>query len=359
VPVKPGYPSDNTRLQLFRKLSREVNASISSEVKDRAVLFIQLKGLLLVLLFLATIYSMWILAGSVWYLLPVFFLGVQCLPLVLNVGHESVHGTFSANPFINRLGTGVFFLLGTSPYFWKLRHISSHHAYTNVKNLDLDIEQSKIIRLSGGETHKWYHRFQAVYMPVMFLFYTLNWFFYRDFKDIATHEFGTGQQVKHPLHEVLFLFAAKIWHFLFLLVIPALISPHWGLVLTGFFLFHFTASFVTAFALISTHIGEDQEIIHTPEDASLPYSWLEHQLKTTADFGTHNSVYLHFFGGFNHHLAHHLFPSVPHLLYPQVTRIITRFCRANDLPYYSYKGLFSCARSHFKRLSKYSSYLND
>jgi linoleoyl-CoA desaturase len=311
-------------------------------------------GAIAFLAFIIGVGGFWTQTSQLNYYLLAAFLGVMCVPLILLIGHEAIHGNFTSIKLVNKLGINIFYFLGTSAYFWTLRHINAHHHYTNIRNWDLDIEQSKLIRLDTTQDWHKIHRFQAFYMPFLFLCYTLNWFFFRDFKDISTHHFGTKYIEKHPNAKLVYLFCSKIWHLLFLVIIPIWFGHSFGSVVIGFFIFHFSASLTTTLVLVSTHIGEDHELLGTDTHEELPFSWAEHQIRTSGDFSTSNRFLLHFFGGFNHHLAHHLFPNVPYSLYPQITPLIKEFCNNNILPYHNYPSLVSCVKSHFIRLHKYS-----
>jgi linoleoyl-CoA desaturase len=346
----PKFKSANDN-DFFKALRNEVLETIGKDFKQKSDRKTLLKGILLVGLFILCITTYWYYAANTAVFLSMsFLLGILCLPLVLNIGHESVHHNFSTSQKNNVLGKNIFYLLGTSAYFWELRHLSSHHTFVNIKGWDTDIEQSNIIRLDSQQSFKKHHRFQCLYMPVAFLLYTIIWFFIRDFKDISVKQYGAKTIQKHPTKELILLGLAKIWHLLFLIIIPYLISKNLSLAIGGFFVFHLSASLITTFALISTHVGEDQEMISAAENGDLPYSWLEHQLKTTADFSTNNFFISHFFGGFNHHVAHHLFPNIPNILYPKITPIIKKYCKANEMNYIQYPNLIACAKSHFKRL---------
>lgn len=348
-------PKFTNKDENFAQLKDLVIKELGIKSSLKIPILISIKALILFLIFCILLFQFWHSSNNpTYYLFLSFLLGVLCLPLILNIGHEAVHGNLSSANIINTIGKSIFYFLGTSTYFWSLRHLSSHHTYTNVKNWDLDIEQSKIIRLSKAQTWKKHHQLQPYYMGLAFLFYTLNWFFFRDFKDVFTHQFGSSSVKKHPRIEVILLFLSKIWHLLFLVFIPIYFGVEIKMAVLGFFIFHLSASAATTFALISTHIGENQEIISVEKDDNLPYSWIEHQLKTTADFGTNSLFYLHFFGGFNHHVAHHLFPTYPHIYYPKITKIICSFCEEKKLSYSSYPNLMACVKSHFKRLKKFS-----
>ena len=337
----------------FNALRKEVYQKLG-DFKQGAHNRILTKGLFLLTLFIGSLILYWIFASNAKvFLIIAIVLGILCLPLVLNIGHESVHGNFTNSKKINKLAKWAFFLLGTSDYFWGLRHNYAHHSYANIGDWDLDIEQSKIIRLSPQQTWEKRHQYQHWYMPIVFMFYTIVWFFYRDFKDISNYKFGKKTIKKHPRKEIIKLFAAKIVHLIFLIGIPYYLSQDIGLVLKGFFLFHFSASVLTTFALISTHVGETQEVV-TVKNNQLPYSWFEHQFRTTADFSTGSTWMTHFFGGFNHHVAHHLFPNIPHIYYPIITPIIKRHARENGIQYHDYKNLGQAAISHFKRLKTLS-----
>lgn len=340
----------DTTGQLSR-LRKQVMNSITPDMVQKATRLLHAKMLLLSGSYILFFPLIWISYAGSWYLLCPALMGILSLPLVLNAGHEAVHRT-SKQDKVNAVARHVFYLLGTSAWFWELRHLSSHHACVNICGQDLDISQSALIRLDKTQPHKTWHRWQHAYMPFAFLLYTLSWFFIRDFADLRRHTFGQRVVKSHPAKEVLLLFVAKAWHLAAFLFIPYVVCGSWQQAFAGFLLFHASASLVTTFALISAHIGEEHEM-PLPQDP-MPYSWLEHQLRTTSDFCTQNSFILHFFGGFNHHVAHHLFPNIPHTLYPTITRHIREFCELNALPYYCHDTLFKSGFSHFRRLQQFS-----
>ncbi len=335
----------------FEELKPEVFKILPKEFRKKAAKKIAFKAIVLQGLFMGIMLTMYLVPvkGGI-HVFLMALLGVLALPMILNIGHEAVHRNFSTNRKVNRLAKNVFFLWGTSAYFWELRHNSSHHAFANVKDVDLDIEQTNIIRLSQHQEYLGRHKFQHLYMPFAFCLYTFLWFFIRDFKDLSKKRFGAKTIKRHPRNEVIKLFGAKIWHLLAFLIIPFMVTQQIGTVLIGFFVFHIVASIVTTFALISTHVGEVQEIVLPDEYGRLPHSWATHQLVTTADFSSTSRFTLHFFAGFNHHVAHHLFPQVPHIYYPEITPLIKKYAQAHGLNYTHYPNLFTCTRSHFKRL---------
>ncbi len=276
--------------------------------------------------------------------------GIIALPIILNIGHDAVHNNFSGNKFINKLGSGVFYLFGTSTYFWKLRHIHAHHAYTNVPDWDQDIAQSKIIRLHTKQKHLWFHQLQYVYMPFLFSIYTLNWFFYRDLKDIFSHRFGNKIIQRHPAVQIFLLLVSKFSFLFLMMIVPVLwLDVPISAALIGFLLFNISAGLTVTLALVSTHVGSQQAFVQ-PINNQLPYSWEIHQLKTTADFATKNKFITWFFGGFNHHVAHHIFPGISHVHFNAITPIIQRTTQEFDITYFESPTLISAIREHFTLL---------
>ena len=338
-----------TRLQQF--VRRRFNRPYIKRHNGPILFF----GSTIFLIYLSLMIALWLsTANDPAYFVIIAVLGILCVPMILVIGHESVHGNFTTWRWLNSLGKSVFYFLGTTPYFWSLRHINAHHAYTNIKEWDMDIEQSKLIRLSEQEPHAKHHRYQYLYMPFLFMLYTLNWFFIRDVQDVSNNRFGGKHVQTHPTEKIVYLVLAKLWHLSFLVGIPVLLGASIVQAVFGFFLFHVMASLTTTLVLISTHIGENHDLLSAGEGQHSESSWIEHQIRTTGDFCTHSDLALYFFGGFNHHLTHHLFPNIPFRFYPQITPLVKNYCIENDLPYHHYDDLLKCASSHFKRLKKYS-----
>jgi linoleoyl-CoA desaturase len=111
------------------------------------------------------------------------------------------------------------------------------------------------------------------------------------------------------------------------------------------------ASAFGVLALLSTHIDEDAIFTMPPEDGQINATWAMYQIITTKDFSTGSRLANILFGGFNHHVAHHLFPSVAHTYYPSITPIIKKYAQKYNLPYRSYP-LYLAIRSHFLLLKK-------
>ena len=84
----------------------------------------------------------------------------------------------------------------------------------------------------------------------------------------------------------------------------------------------------------------------------MPQSWVRHQIVTTCDFATHNKLIINLFGGFNHHVVHHLFPNICHIHYKKLSKIVKETTKEFNLPYHQHKTFFGAIKSHLTLLNQ-------
>lgn len=281
-----------------------------------------------------------------------FLLGVLVVAIFLNIIHDAVHGTLFKSKELNDWYVYFFDLMGANSYIWRIRHIRFHHNYPNVEGWDTDIEQSSLARVfpTGKALNK--HRYQHIYLPLLYPFYLLNWLLIRDFKDFFNKSKTVWKLVDIPRSEYVKLFLFKGLFLLYLIVVPKwVLTISWLKVLVGFLVMMFTASILSLMVLLSPHANAEADFPVPDEANKLPHSWMMHMLKTTNDV-KHNNWFTRFFMGcFNYHIVHHLFPNVNHVYYPEVTKLLKGFADKYDLPYREY-SLGASLRSHYKLLKR-------
>lgn len=281
------------------------------------------------------------------------FLGGWSVLLGLNIGHDAAHNAIFKNPKSNRYLLFIFEILGTNSYNWVNRHLGAHHVYPNVMNYDSDIQQTKIVKIFPKDKHLKAHRFQFIYMPVIYMIYILRWVTYRDFKDAASDRIGVFDNSKYPKKEVVKMLISKSIYLIQMIFIPAIfLSLSIWTTALAFLVLTLAGSLVITLVLLSTHVGEDANFPEPDEKGVLPHSWSYHQVITAADFSTQNATINSLFGGFNHHVIHHLFPHICHVHYPQLTPILKEVAAKHGLPYRSKKYLIGAVFSHFKLLKR-------
>lgn len=349
--VKPVYKKADFN-DFFKKLQKEVQENVLGDhsiqrknvIKSFALLF-------LYFLF----YSCTLLFGYSIFLLFLFYilLGWSTIVLFINAFHDAAHGAVFKSKRNNHIFMHVLELFGSNSYLWSKRHILLHHPYPNVQNWDTDIKQSDIVRIFPDSPYLNMHKYQHLYMWLIYPFYTLNWLFIRDFKDFfGTKDNYVKRILSIPRKEYIKLFAAKLFNIFYLIIIPALLLNHpWYIIVMAWIAMHISASLLGVIALISTHVDEDAVFPMPPSDGKMSTTWAIHQMTVTKDFSADSRVANFLFGGFTHHVAHHLFPGVAHTYYPRITPIIRRYAAEYNLPYTCYP-FYEAIKSHYYLLKK-------
>jgi linoleoyl-CoA desaturase len=349
--VKPSFKKAGGD-DFFRKLHKQVHADIlSNRHIQKQIIF---KSLLLLVIYF-TFYSCILLFGNNTYLLFTFYVltGLSMILVFLNVFHDAAHGAIFKKNSYNVLLTYVLELYGCNSFIWKKRHLLLHHPYPNVQHWDIDVKQSGLVRIFPQSKWFSFHRYQHIYMWFLYLFYTLNWLFVRDFKDFFGKEDNYLKRVTSiPKIEYFKLFGAKLLNLFLMIGLPLLLlNQPWYMIIAAFLVMHLTASAFGVMALLSTHADEDAIFPLPGEDGQIGNTWAEYQVAATKDFCTNNRLANILFGGFNHHVAHHLFPTVAHTYYPRITPLIRKIAQEYNLDYRSHP-LRQAIYSHFMLLKK-------
>ncbi len=311
-----------------------------------------LKGLLFVGLYWAAYVALLLGGLATWSVILLYgLMGMLGLLIAFNISHDAVHGTLTRFPALNKV---IYYLsfnpLGTDAYLWQIRHIKSHHLYPNVDDCDADIDSNFLLRLSPNRPLRPHHRWQFIYAPVLYAFYTLQWVFIKDLSYLFRKNLANLRDMRHPWQEVLGFFLFKIFYFSYLILVPVfLFGLPWSTVLLGFLALHVCMSYFFLFTNIMNHHVQEAAFPARDADGYLPGSWATHQMDTCLDFHPTSKGWNFFFGGFNAHCAHHLFPHVCHVHYGAISRIIIDTAKAYQLPHKEATWWYGL-RSHFRHL---------
>ncbi len=283
----------------------------------------------------------------------IFFLVQFKILLAFNVMHDASHSSFSNKKWLNYLGSLSMEFLGSSNMLWKEKHNSLHHTYTNINGKDDDLNIGNLMRLAPSQEWKPWHTYQAIYAPFLYCFLSLYLLLYSDFERILKGKIGDTSLKNKNIKEVSIFLGGKIFYFLYTIIIPSFFYKFETVIfffLIGHFLFGLTLSLIFQLA----HTIEETEFLDK-NSKKMPYSWIEHQLRTTANFSTNNKFLTFYCGGLNFQVEHHLFHMVSHVHYPKISKIIKETCKEFDKPYYVNKSFFSAVKSHFSYLHRMGS----
>ncbi len=348
------FPGIQREQQFFEALRAEVDQYLKAHQLNRfGTPLYYFKAVLFFGLFLAAYaYLLFGAPGNGAIIAVYASMGVVGLLVAFNVAHDASHGCFLANKLWNDIIYHFTFnMLGTNAYLWRFRHNKSHHPFPNVDGCDADIDNNAVIRLSPHSKVRWFHKYQQWYAPLVYLIYTLHWVFYKDFHYLRRKKLANMENIRHSPKAVAGVILAKVLYFSYILGLPLLLhSDQTDAILLGFLVHHVVLSYFFLFTNIMNHyaLGVDFPL---PDDQSgrLPHSWAAHQLLTCQDFYPESKIFNFFFGGFNAHSAHHLFPHIAHIHYTAISPMIKRLAQKHGIPYHEttwFKGL----KSHFQYL---------
>ncbi|MBC8753355.1 acyl-CoA desaturase [Kordia sp. YSTF-M3] len=283
--------------------------------------------------------------------LPFVMLGPLGIILALNISHDAIHGVAHSKKWINSYFTMQMDLIGANSFVWKKRHQFGHHTFPNTLGKDPDLTQTEIVKILPKATHKFYHKFQHLYVPFLYSVYTINWIYIRDFTDF----FSKNSLLKNiPKKEYLKLITFKLLYISIFILVPFFYtSLSITQVVFGNLLMHISASYFLTLVLVPSHVSENSVFITPDSDGKMPYSWSHHQVITTTDFATNSYLTTWLLGGFNHHVVHHLFPNVSHVHYPKMTPIIKRLAKKYGLEYNHESSALHAYISHYNLLKNH------
>lgn len=291
----------------------------------------------------------------IWMLLSLsIVLGLFSAFVGFNVCHDAIHGAFSGNKKVNKIFGFVFNLVGANPYVWSITHNVVHHTYTNIPGHDEDIDVAPgLIRITEEDEVNTIQRYQHWYAFPLYSLASLSWVFRKDYVKFFQKKIGAHQN-KHPRMEYFNLFFYKALYYVLFIVIPLfMLDLSWWQFLIGFLVLHVAQGLTMGLVFQLAHVVEGTNFPMPNDCGQMEEAWAEHQMRTTANFATHNKLAAFFLGGLNRQIEHHLFPKVCHIHYGEISVIVKKTAMEFNLPYIENKTFFSALHSHFMMLKKF------
>ena len=278
--------------------------------------------------------------------------GFLSLLFAFNFSHDFSHNTVFNSKKLNHLCfIFIYAIVGAHAEAWKQRHVNSHHYAPNVEDYDSDLRISKLIRVIPDSKYYWFHQYQYIYAPLAYTTYSLFWVFIKDFVILySKDEYEACKGFRYHLS----FWLQKGFYISLILVLPLLFSlQNWYIVLTGFLLMHLSQSLFLLFTFFMTHHVEATAYPTTDENGYINTSWIMNQIKSSNDMHPFSETANFILGGFNNHIAHHLFPHVHHVHYPKLNRILYNILLVNDITP-NQTSYWGGIRSHLRLLKRMS-----
>lgn len=301
-----------------------------------------------------TLMLMQVVPGSLFFIGMMIIFTMTGLLWGFNIAHDASHNALFRNKKYNYWCLRAFDMIGMSGYLWTIKHVKSHHKYTNIAGFDADIAQQKMIRVSPLTPLLPHHKYQVFYAPLLYANFTIFLVYVKDFLMLFSSQIGSEKDLKHPVKEVVMIIVSKAIYTVYALAIPMIVLDlSIGTVLLGFWISHMCASAFALMVLLPVHLVDDTVFPETDDEDMLQNNWSAHQVDCTSDFAVHTPMVAWLAGGLNLHLAHHLCPTICHIHYGPMTKIIKKAAEEHGLEYKSQSWL-SAIRSHWRFLKKMS-----
>jgi linoleoyl-CoA desaturase len=267
-----------------------------------------------------------------------------------NVMHDGCHESYSKNKFINEAMGFTINLMGGNQYIWKIKHNIIHHTYTNINGIDDDIAKTPIFRFSPHQQKRWFHKYQHIYMFVLYALGSVSWTFFNDYQKYFTGKITGTPMKKMPTKDVIIFWTTKAANLFIFLVLPIMIFGP-GVGVAFFFIKHAALGFTLSFVFQMAHCVSDARFPEPdPHSNKIENEWALHQVATTANFSMNSKLVSWIVGGLNYQIEHHLFPRVSHVHYPAISKLVKETCEEFDVPYTAYPTFAKAFASHVKHM---------
>ena len=279
-------------------------------------------------------------------------LGLTLVSVAFNVMHDACHGSYSSKKWVNGIMGLTMNALGSNAFIWKIKHNIIHHTYTNIDGVDDDIANGPLLRLCA--TQKWmpFHRFQFLYMFILYALSTIAWMMGTDFYKYFSKKIHTTAINNIDLKEHIIFWLSKLLYGFFYVALPIYFIG-WQSWLIGFLIIHVTMGLVLSIVFQLAHVVEKTSFDKVEKDLKvIETEWAVHEIKTTADFAGQNKVISWFVGGLNFQIEHHLFPQISHVHYSAISKIVRHQCKLFGLPYHYYPSMTQAIYSHVRLMKK-------
>ncbi|MDP2385810.1 MAG: acyl-CoA desaturase [Bacteroidota bacterium] len=271
----------------------------------------------------------------------------------MSVMHDANHGAYSSSSRVNYWLGLTLNMVGGSVFNWKLQHNILHHTYTNVVHMDDDVDDKAFMRFTPHTKVKWYQKLQYIYAFFFYGILTLYWAVAKDFIQFARYtRNGVNKNTREQNYTRVtkIIISKLIYFFIFFFVPVYFFSVPFLYALSGFLLMHFIAGVLLTVVFQLAHSVEGTTYPVPDDTGNIENNWAVHQMNTTVNFARHNKAISWYVGGLNFQVEHHLFPTICHVHYPAVAKIVKATAEEFGVPYLENKTLADALRSHLQTL---------
>ncbi len=350
--TRPKFPRDAAGF--LTELRRRVDAYFAETGQSERDCWRMYLKTAVILVWLATSYTLLVFfAPTVWVAIPLVISFALAISAVgFSIQHDGGHHAYSRHEWVNKFAAMSLDLIGASSYLWKWKHGVFHHTYPNVPGQDTDIDAGVVARLAPQQPRRWHHRWQHLYLWVLYGVTASMWHMYGDFREVIVGRIGPHKIPRPKGWDLAIFIGGKALSIALLWGIPMMVHEWWVVLVF----------YAAVTAVVGVTLTVVFQLAHCVEEAQFPEpvagtgkmedAWAVHQVLTTVDFARNSWTVSWLLGGLNFQVVHHLFPRVSHIHYPALARIIESACRDFGVKYVAHTSLLAGIVSHFRWLRR-------
>jgi linoleoyl-CoA desaturase len=176
------------------------------------------------------------------------------------------------------------------------------------------------------------------------------------FKDFARlvkyHKNGLAKEHKANIfREWIILILTKLVYVGYIFVVPVVFTPFlWWQILCAIAIMHYIAGFILAIIFQPAHVVDGTEFPLPDANDQFENNWTIHQMLTTTNFGNKSRWFSWYVGGLNFQVEHHLFPTICHVHYRKISKIVKETALEFNVPYKNTRTFLGALIGHAKLL---------
>jgi linoleoyl-CoA desaturase len=349
--------ANKDRSQFFNVLRNNIeNYFTENNISRHANTSMVIKTCVMIFLYIAPLASLLMFELNTWQVVIAYSItGFAMAGIGMNVMHDAVHNAYSANGNVNKLVGYSLNMIGGTVFNWKLQHNLLHHTYTNIYQMDDDIDDKLIFRFHPNSQLKGFHRFQHIYIFLFYAIMTLYWVTFKDLNQLIKYNRnGVSRAGKAEIRKnTLILIVSKLIYFFYMFFIPIYFFNYsFGQIFLGFMCLHAVCGIILSVVFQLAHSVEEATHPVQNEKSEIENDWAIHQMNTTVNFSRNNKFITWYVGGLNYQVEHHLFPNICHIHYPQIAEIVKTTAAEFGVPYLETPTFGSALKSHLNALRK-------
>jgi len=268
------------------------------------------------------------------------FLGVFKGVTAVGTGHALSHYALfngKANLLLFRLCAPIVL---SNVEIWSTSHVISHHIHTLTKD-DLQ-DNYPLKRIQPAHPHRAWHKYQHYYVWLVYMIGLPIWTLVDFLSSIPVLFTGRHEMRYFSIPQRIENFVTFGLNLLLTVFLPFYFHEFYHALAVSF-LSNLTASLTVVLQITVNH--EVPETMAKLPDGRI--DWGVHQALTSHNYGVNSLFYLHYSGGLNMQVEHHLFPSMHYTHYHAIAKIVKPACEEFGLPYNTSADLFEALYKHY------------